>query len=114
MRAFESVEFQIADLAAADLPAADVVTANLTGAVLIRSAARLLELTRPGGTLIVSGLLEEERDDVVRAFAGPIARAGPFGPATALGTTRRRLGGAGDEKIMTRRRIDPIFAVIGL
>jgi len=65
-----SVEFLMADLAAADLPAADVVTANLTGAVLIRSAARLLELTRPGGTLIVSGLLEEERDDVVRAFGG--------------------------------------------
>ena len=64
-----SVEFRLADLAAADLPAADVVTANLTGAVLIRFAGRLLELTRPGGTLIVSGLLEEERDDVVRAIA---------------------------------------------
>jgi ribosomal protein L11 methyltransferase len=64
----ESVEFQIADLSAAPLPAADVVTANLTGAALIRSSPRLLELVRPGGTLIVSGLLEDERDDVVRAF----------------------------------------------
>jgi ribosomal protein L11 methyltransferase len=67
----EAVEFQSADLSAAHLPAADVVTANLTGAVLIRSAARLLDLVRPGGTLIVSGLLEEERDDVVDRFAGP-------------------------------------------
>jgi ribosomal protein L11 methyltransferase len=64
----QSVEFQIADLSAAHLPAADVVTANLTGAVLIRSAVRLLDLVRPEGTLIVSGLLEDERDDVARAF----------------------------------------------
>ena len=66
----ESVEFQIADLSERNLPAADVVTANLTGAVLIRSALRLLDLVRPGGMLIVSGLLEEERDDVLRAFRG--------------------------------------------
>ena len=64
----ESVEFRVADLSIADLPAADVVTANLTGAVLIGSAVRLLDFVRPGGTLIVSGLLDEERDDVVRAF----------------------------------------------
>jgi ribosomal protein L11 methyltransferase len=65
----DSVEFRLADLSAADLPEADVVTANLTGAVLIRSAARLLDLLRPAGVLIVSGVLDEERDDVVRAFA---------------------------------------------
>ena len=47
----------------------DIVTANLTGTVLVRRAALLLELLRPTGTLIVSGLLEEERDEVVRAFA---------------------------------------------
>lgn len=64
----ESVEFQVADLSAGDLPAADVVIANLTGAVLIRSAASLLDLVRPEGVLIVSGLLDEERDDVLRAF----------------------------------------------
>jgi ribosomal protein L11 methyltransferase len=63
-----SVEFKIADLSAAHVPAADFVTANLTGAVLVRSAARLLDLVRANGTLIVSGLLEEERDEVVRAF----------------------------------------------
>jgi ribosomal protein L11 methyltransferase len=64
----ESIEFRVADLSASELAAADVVTANLTGAVLIRSARRLLNLVRPGGTLIVSGLLVEERDDVLRAF----------------------------------------------
>jgi ribosomal protein L11 methyltransferase len=61
----DGVEFRIADLSAASLPKADIVTANLTGAVLTRSAARLLDLVRPAGTLIVSGLLEDERDDVV-------------------------------------------------
>jgi ribosomal protein L11 methyltransferase len=73
----ESVEFRVADLSIADLPAADVVTANLTGAALIGSAARLLDLVRPGGTLIVSGLLDEERADVVSTFAGPDDDAGP-------------------------------------
>jgi len=67
----ENVEFRVADLLADDLPAADIVTANLTGAFLVRSATLLLDLLRPAGTLIVSGLMEHERDDVVRAFAGP-------------------------------------------
>jgi ribosomal protein L11 methyltransferase len=62
------VEFRVADLSQVVLPAADVVTANLTGAVLIRSARRLLDLVRPAGTLIVSGLLDDERDAVVEAF----------------------------------------------
>jgi ribosomal protein L11 methyltransferase len=73
----ESVEFRVADLSIAALPAADVVTANLTGAALIGSAARLLDLVCPGGTLIVSGLLDEERADVVSTFAGPDDDAGP-------------------------------------
>ena len=50
---------------------AGVVTANLTGALLIESAADLLEAVDAGGTLIVSGLLASERDDVVKALAGP-------------------------------------------
>lgn len=69
------VEFRVADLSQVVLPAADVVTANLTGAVLIRSARRLLDLVRPAGALIVSGLLEDERDAVAEAFseaAGPL------------------------------------------
>jgi len=73
------------------LPAVDVVTANLTGAFLVRSAELLLEMVRPTGTLIVSGLLEEERDEVVRAFAGP-DKVGPT-PAevgrTSLGPPTR-------------------------
>jgi ribosomal protein L11 methylase PrmA len=44
--------------------------------VLIRSAARLLDLLRPAGVLIVSGLLDEERDDVVRAFGDATGHVG--------------------------------------
>src|SRR5262245_19309894 len=63
------VEFEVADLAARDLPRADVVTANLTGALLVRSAAALLDAVRPGGRLVLSGILADERDEVVHAFA---------------------------------------------
>jgi len=67
----QSVEFQVGDVSTAPLAPADVVTANLTGATLIRSADRLFDLVRPAGTLIVSGLQEDERDDVLRAFPDP-------------------------------------------
>ena len=46
----------------------DVITANLTGALLIRTAAEIQTAVRSGGTIIVSGVLDDERDDVVRAF----------------------------------------------
>jgi ribosomal protein L11 methylase PrmA len=48
---------------------ADVVTANLTSTLLVRSASTLLANVRAGGTLILSGLLAHERDEVCRAFA---------------------------------------------
>jgi ribosomal protein L11 methyltransferase len=62
------VTFELSDLSAAALPSADIVTANLTGSLLVRSAARLRAATRPGGSLILSGLMTSERDDVCRAF----------------------------------------------
>jgi ribosomal protein L11 methyltransferase len=63
------VALAVIDLMSAPLPRAGVVTANLTGALLIRAAARLVESVRPGGTLIVSGLLAEERQAVHAAFS---------------------------------------------
>ena len=65
----DGVTFTVADLAEAALPESDVVTANLTGAMLIRSAALLLAGVRSGGTLIVSGILAPEEDRVRRAFS---------------------------------------------
>jgi ribosomal protein L11 methyltransferase len=64
------VEFELADLISTPLPQADVVTANLTGTLLVRAAAILQRALRPGGSLIVSGLLTEERADVRAAFEG--------------------------------------------
>ena len=54
---------------APDLPRADIVLANLTGALLARVAPALLDALNPGGTLIVSGILEAEEDEVRRAFS---------------------------------------------
>jgi ribosomal protein L11 methyltransferase len=67
-RDVRSVSFDLADLAAARLPETDVVTANLTGALLVRSSSAVLAAVRPGGTLILSGLLSHERDEVCAAF----------------------------------------------
>jgi ribosomal protein L11 methyltransferase len=70
--ALREVAFEVADLFSSPLPEADVITANLTGAFLARAARLLVGRLRPGGTLVVSGLLEDERGAVLQAFAdGP-------------------------------------------
>jgi len=48
----------------------DVVIANLTGAVLVHSRDVLIDATRAGGHLILSGILQEERNGVQEAFGG--------------------------------------------
>jgi ribosomal protein L11 methyltransferase len=62
------VEFTLVDLSSTPLPPSDIVTANLTGSLLVSSATILASAVRPGGSLILSGILAEERDDVVDAF----------------------------------------------
>jgi ribosomal protein L11 methyltransferase len=64
----QAVEFHAADFTNDRLPCAAVVTANLTGALLIRQANLLRDFVQPQGWLIVSGLLEAERDEVVDAL----------------------------------------------
>lgn len=73
----EHVELLVADMATARLPTAHLVTANLTGASLVGAAATLRNMVCPGGTLIVSGLLDDERDHVVRAFEDARAPSKP-------------------------------------
>ncbi|HEX4347397.1 MAG TPA: 50S ribosomal protein L11 methyltransferase [Vicinamibacterales bacterium] len=64
-----SVTFALADLSAGIGNAvADVVTANLTGALLARAAGVLAGAARPGGTIVVSGLMAHERAAVEAAF----------------------------------------------
>ena len=48
-------------------PAAEVVAANMTRPLLLALAPRLL--AAPVGTVIASGLLDAEADEVVAAFA---------------------------------------------
>jgi ribosomal protein L11 methyltransferase len=68
----DAVEFVLGDLmtwlSATDRKPADVVTANLTGALLIRSASLLADAVRPGGLLVLSGLMRSEEADVLAAF----------------------------------------------
>ena len=63
-----NVSFEVADVTSGELPRADVVTANLTGALLVRATSALQGSLRGGGTLVVSGLLAEERRAVIGAF----------------------------------------------
>jgi ribosomal protein L11 methyltransferase len=63
------VAFEVQDLDRTVLPVADVAAANLTGALLIRAAARLAAAVGPGGSLVLSGILANERDDVAAVFA---------------------------------------------
>lgn len=63
-----NVSFRCADVLSARLPLSDILTANLTGALLVRVSAALLAAASPGACLILSGLMTDERDAVVRAF----------------------------------------------
>jgi ribosomal protein L11 methyltransferase len=63
------VRLLVADFRDAELAGADVVIANLTGAVLVQNAERLMSLVLDRGTLIISGLQAAERDEVVAVFA---------------------------------------------
>lgn len=64
------VVVQAADLRSASLTRSDVVIANLTGALLIQAASRLLDVRAPAGHLILSGFMKPEERDVCAAYAG--------------------------------------------
>lgn len=48
----------------------DVVTANLFSSVLVQAAPAITKATRPGGWLILSGILRAQERECLRAFAG--------------------------------------------
>lgn len=64
----DRVTFDTVDLRALPPANADVITANLTGALLANAARAIASHMAPGGVLIASGLLQDERDAVVSAF----------------------------------------------
>jgi ribosomal protein L11 methylase PrmA len=53
----------------------DLILANLTGGMLISSAARIRELLAPAGVLVCSGFDESERARVEQALALPLRTA---------------------------------------
>ena len=59
----------VTPLSPAERFAADVVAANVLGPVLIRFASEIAALVRPGGRLILSGILDELYPEVAAAYA---------------------------------------------
>ena len=64
------IALEVADFRSTKIGQFDIVMANLTGALLIASADRLESLAIRSGRLILSGFMNHEEQDVVRAFAG--------------------------------------------
>ncbi|MEZ5290447.1 MAG: 50S ribosomal protein L11 methyltransferase [Vicinamibacterales bacterium] len=71
------IDFSTADVLGHPAAPADVVLANLTGALLVRAAGAIAGLVAPGGTLIVSGFVGEERTAVEAAFPAMTVVARP-------------------------------------
>jgi len=70
----------------------EVVLANILARPLIELAPRLCAALAPGGTIVLSGLLEAQADDVTAAFApwcGTLARAPREGWVRLEGVKRR-------------------------
>jgi len=63
------VSLRQSDVRAIGLRGFDLVMANLTGALLAAAAVPLCRLAKPGGYLVLSGLLEEEEAMVRAAYA---------------------------------------------
>lgn len=63
------IELAARDVMNDELPATDVVVANLTGALIVRAAPRLVAAVKAGGVLILSGILATEEEAVRHAFA---------------------------------------------
>jgi ribosomal protein L11 methyltransferase len=64
------VTLRAADVRAIEPGTFNLVTANLTGALLVETAAQLSDLTVPRGRLILSGFMREEENAVLAAYSG--------------------------------------------
>ena len=68
LNAVDTVTLATIDLRTYNAAPYDVLTANLTGGLLIATAAHLQRLTRIGGHLVLSGFMTPEADAVLSAF----------------------------------------------
>jgi ribosomal protein L11 methyltransferase len=65
----DTITFTVGDFRTTPPAPADLVLANLTGGMLMSTAAAIARLMRPGASLIVSGFDQSEVDAVVQAFS---------------------------------------------
>lgn len=63
-----NVTFRVDDVRTMPVGTLNLITANLTGALLVETAARLRDMVAPGGRLIVSGFMHKEEDAVIAAY----------------------------------------------
>jgi ribosomal protein L11 methyltransferase len=63
-----AVAFTEADFRHAPLQPADIVVANLTGGMLAGHVPAIVRLVAPGGSLVLSGVTSDEREQVLAAF----------------------------------------------
>jgi len=64
----DTITFKVGDFRLDPPPPADIVLANLTGGMLLSSAAAIAALVRPHGELMLSGFDQSEADSVRKAF----------------------------------------------
>jgi ribosomal protein L11 methyltransferase len=64
------IALEVGDFRASKIGQFDIVTANLTGGSLIAAARRLQSFAAPGGRLVLSGFMDHEEREVLRAFEG--------------------------------------------
>jgi ribosomal protein L11 methyltransferase len=64
------VTLLVQDLRSTDVGSADIVIANLTGGLLISAALSIQDFVTRGGSLVLSGLMTVEENDVLSAFPG--------------------------------------------
>jgi ribosomal protein L11 methyltransferase len=84
-----AVDFRVGDIAALGAPV-DLVLANLTGAMLTRSAGYLARAVVPGGLLIISGFMHDERNEVEAALSAFAVEARVDEDGWCAATLRRR------------------------
>lgn len=56
-----------------DPPVADLLVANILSGILIDMVPRLTALVRPGGRVALSGILEQQAENVIGAYASRVA-----------------------------------------
>jgi ribosomal protein L11 methyltransferase len=62
------IALEVTDLRSSPIGQFDIVVANLTGGLLVASAARLTSFATPPGRLVLSGFMDHEEREVLGAF----------------------------------------------